>query len=118
MTGRRSHNQRFGAFGEDAVAQWYRSGGYEVLDRNWRCSAGELDLVAASDAVVIFVEVKARSSGRFGSGAEAVDWRKQKRLRALALQWLRQQDRHYPELRFDVVDVDQRGHIRPYLGCF
>lgn len=86
----------FGAAGEALAAQWYQQRGYEVLDRNWRCPDGELDLVLlAPDGAVVFTEVKARSSARFGVPAEAVTAGKQRRLRTLAVQYLRA----HPQLR-------------------
>ena len=117
MTARRL---ALGRAGEDAAAAWYAAHGYEVLDRNWRAGRGELDLVTArpEEGLVVFCEVKTRSSDRYGSGFAAVDHRKQRRLRALAVQWLGAQDRHWPELRFDVVDVDARGNLRVLEGAF
>ncbi|MGB5756051.1 MAG: YraN family protein [Acidimicrobiales bacterium] len=109
---------RFGRFGEQCAADWYCQNGYEVLSRNWRCSRGELDLIVARGPLVAFVEVKARSSRRFGSGAEAVDWRKQSRIRSLASHWLDQHQGWYTDLRFDVVDVDRRGHLDVFQDCF
>jgi putative endonuclease len=109
-----------GRSGEDAAAAWYEAHGFVVLDRNWRIARGELDIVAAQleRGLVVFCEVKTRSSSRYGSGLAAVDRRKQQRLRALALQWLAAQDRRWPELRFDVVDVDARGHLKVVEGAF
>lgn len=117
MTARR---RAFGQAGEDAAATWYRARGYEVLARNWRVPGGELDLVAArpAEGLLVFCEVKARSSGRYGSGFDAVDGRKQRRLRALAGQWLAAQERHWDQLRFDVVDVDARGHLKVREAAF
>ena len=117
MTARRL---ALGRAGEDAAAAWYEAHGYEVLARNWRAGRGELDLVAARPGVglVVFCEVKTRSSARYGSGFAAVDRRKQQRLRALALQWLAAQDRHWSDLRFDVVDVDARGHLQVLEAAF
>jgi putative endonuclease len=118
------HNQRFGRRGEDAAAEWYRNAGYRIVDRNWRCPRGEIDLVVVDDNTVVFVEVKARTSGRYGSGFDAVDHRKQRRLRRLAALWLadRRSDRgeagFYPDLQFDVVEVDPRGNLRIRRGCF
>jgi putative endonuclease len=70
-----------GARGEDAAAAWYRDASYVVLDRNWRCAQGELDVVASSAAgdVLVFCEVKTRSSAAFGSPFEAVTLAKQRR---------------------------------------
>lgn len=109
---------RFGRFGEDCAAEWYRQNGYRILSRNWRCVRGELDLVVSRGSLVAFVEVKARSSRRFGSGAEAVDWRKQTRIRSLASQWLEENGSYVAELRFDVIDVDGRGGLEVFLDCF
>ncbi|MHB8328736.1 MAG: YraN family protein [Acidimicrobiales bacterium] len=80
-----------GKRGEDAVADWYRAHGYSVVDRNWRCPLGELDLVVLGEggAVLAFCEVKTRSSTVFGSPLEAVTAAKQRRLRRLAGSWLR-----------------------------
>ena len=56
----------FGQAGEDRAAAWYRAHGYAVLDRNWRCREGELDLVVRRGRTLVFVEVKARRTDRFG----------------------------------------------------
>jgi len=113
-----THAGRFGRFGEQCAAQWYVHNGYEVLAENWRCSDGELDLIVTDGSAAVFVEVKARSSRRFGSGAEAVDHRKQRKLRRLAARWLNQADGQFQDLRFDVVDVDSNGTVAVYEECF
>lgn len=99
--------RRLGASGEAAAAAWYVEHGYRILDRNWRAgAAGELDLVIGRDSLVIFCEVKTRSSVRYGSPMEAVTRPKQVRLRRLAASWLRA----HPiagrrDVRFDVASV-------------
>ena len=99
-----------GTRGEMAVARWYEDQGYQVIERNWRCREGELDLVLERGRVVVFCEVKTRTGDAFGVPAEAVTPTKQRRIRGLALLWLnerRDQDDSsgYPELRFDVASV-------------
>lgn len=93
-----------GQWGERRVARHYESAGYVVLDHNWRVRGGELDLVMMRGDEIVFCEVKTRSSGRFGSGFEAVDARKQRFLRRTAMSWLDAHDRR-GRLRFDVATV-------------
>ena len=99
------HRRALGARGEDQVAAWYRSRGYSILDRNWRCREGEIDLVASRGATLVICEVKTRSSLAFGSPAEAVGWSKQRRLRRLAARYLRESSRRARHVRFDVASV-------------
>jgi putative endonuclease len=99
-----------GVRGEEAAAAWYTAASYEVLDRNWRCAEGEIDVVAqsADGGVLVICEVKTRSSGTFGSPFDAVTPAKQRRLRTLAALWLRSARRgvvRYDRIRFDVAAV-------------
>ncbi len=107
-----------GAAGEQAAAKWYRTNGYRIITRNWRNERGEIDLICRRDHTVVFVEVKTRTSGRYGTGFAAVDWRKQTQVRRLAHAWLSASDRYFDEVRFDVVDVDHRGHIQVIEAAF
>ena len=83
-----ARRRQLGRQGEDLVATWYERRGYQVVARNWACRAGELDIVACKGSQYVFCEVKTRSSGAFGLPVEAVDGRKQARLRRLAAMWL------------------------------
>jgi putative endonuclease len=94
-----------GRRGEDLVARWYEAAGYTVLDRNWRCRDGELDLVLRRGRTVVFCEVKTRRSTRFGAPVEAVTAAKQRKLRTLAMQWLGAAGGQGGDLRFDVASV-------------
>jgi len=98
-----------GRYGEDLAARYLGEVGLAVLDRNWRCPDGELDIVALEGAVLAFVEVKTRSTLGYGDPAEAVHAVKAARIHRLALRWL---DEHrecglprHLQLRFDVVSV-------------
>ena len=99
--------QRLGAAGEDRAAAWYRSQGYEIVDRNWRCRDGELDLICARGRQLVVCEVKTRSSLAFGHPAEAVTRPKQVRIRGLAARWLAEGRSPFApsEVRFDVAAV-------------
>ncbi|MGV0851039.1 YraN family protein [Mycolicibacterium phlei] len=96
-----------GALGEQLAVEHLRAQGLRVLARNWRCRYGELDVVAADDArrAVVFVEVKTRTSDRFGGVEEAVTPQKVRRLRRLAGLWLAGQDARWDSVRIDVVGV-------------
>ena len=85
-TGARRH-QRLGQSGEELAARWYRAQGYEIVARNWRCRAGEIDIVARQGDLTVFCEVKTRTSTRFGLPVEAVGAAKQLRARRLAAAW-------------------------------
>ena len=93
----------FGQAGEERAARWYRSHGYTIVDRNWRCREGELDLVVARGRTLVFVEVKTRRTDRFGTPAEAITWRKQQRLRTLNHQLSRYTQRHIPRCGGDLA---------------
>jgi len=100
-----------GAYGERVAAAHLVASGMVVLERNWRCPAGEVDIVARDGDVLVFVEVKNRTSVLFGSPLEAVTPRKAARLRRLAATWLHERSLHVPETRIDLVGV-----LRPRRG--
>ncbi len=98
---------RLGALGEQLAVEYLTSCGLRVVDRNWRCRYGELDVIAvdASAGLVVFVEVKTRTTDRFGGVAQAVTPQKVRRLRRLAGLWLATQDDGWAQVRIDVVGV-------------
>jgi putative endonuclease len=100
-----SRRQQLGAEGEARVAHHYEERGYTVLDRNWRCRDGELDLVLRDGRTLVVCEVKTRSSVAFGTPAEAVTAKKQAKLRTLARQWLASSSFRPRQIRFDVAAV-------------
>lgn len=91
--------------GEDLVCTHLEGLGWQVVERNWRCPLGELDVVADEDGLVVFCEVKTRRSTRFGTPLEAVDGPKARRLRRLAWAWLDAHDRRGHAFRIDVLGV-------------
>jgi putative endonuclease len=103
-----------GAYGERQAVRFLSEQGMRLLDRNWRCADGEIDIVARDGEVLVFCEVKTRRGLRFGAPSEAVVPAKVRRLRRLAAQWLAASGIHPAEVRFDVVSVlrPQRGPAR------
>lgn len=93
-----------GRWGEKYVAAYLQQQGYEILETNWKCRFGELDLIVQNQEYLCFVEVKLRKNDAFGRGAEAVDGRKQHKLRRTAELYL---SRHatYRQPRFDVIEL-------------
>jgi putative endonuclease len=107
-----------GRLGEEAALARYRAAGYSLLAQNWRCPAGELDLVLRRGDVVVFCEVKTRAGGAFGGGHEAVTWRKQRKLRQLAELFLAGLLTFPAAVRFDVASVLARPGTRPAVEVF
>ena len=98
-------NRARGQWGENLAAAHYRRLGHHILDRNWRSSTGELDLVLFDGSTYVFSEVKARRTTDFGPASAAVTVAKQRRIRQLAVEWLRAHDVHASSIRFDVVAI-------------
>ena len=102
-----SGRQVYGTRGEELAAAWYTERGFEVVERNWRCPSGEIDLVATRPGLVVFCEVKARTSDRYGSASEAVTPAKQRRVRRAAAAYLASAGRgRRRAVRFDVACVE------------
>lgn len=95
-----------GRWGEALVAEDLRRRGVEILAAGYRCRFGEIDLIAADDKYLRFIEVKLRKSGAMVSGREAVDRRKQGRLRTTAELWLAEHPEEGRQPRFDVAEVE------------
>lgn len=109
------HHLVLGRRGEDLAAAYLCDQGLVILDRNWRCAMGEIDIVARDGEVVVVCEVKTRSSHRFGSPFEAITAQKANRLQRLAFAWLQEQGLGPRQLRFDVVAIVDSGMGAPEL---
>jgi putative endonuclease len=94
-----------GRAGEDAAARFLTDHGYVVLDRNWRCKLGEIDIVATDGSSLVVCEVKTRGGRAYGSPAEAVTYEKLVRLRLLAIEWVKASRGRWPRVRIDVIAV-------------
>ncbi|MEW5898090.1 MAG: YraN family protein [Bacillota bacterium] len=102
--------QELGKLGEELAASYLQEKGYRLLERNYRCRLGEIDIVALDGDVLVFVEVRCRTSGRFGLPQESIRREKQAKLRKLAQYYLLRAARSGPapatgknQVRFDVL---------------
>ena len=104
----RPSRTELGAYGERLACRYLVEHGYTILDRNWRCVRGEIDIIAKGPGALVVCEVKTRTSELFGAPFEAVTRRKLGRLRLLAGLWLEGQPRgqhRRSQLRLDVISI-------------
>ncbi len=115
-----NHRQSLGRWGESLAADYLTRRGYRLLDRNARTAHGELDLVIQqpSPSVVIFVEVKARSSRTFGRPEESITPRKQAHLLAAAQAYLQSHPELDGDWRIDVIAIERRAGQPPEIIHF
>lgn len=116
------NNKVFGAFGESLATDYLSQQGYRVIERNFSCRAGEIDIIAIHGDTVVFIEVKTRSSERFGMPSEAVSTTKQRRIVKTALFYL-QKNRLLDNMsRFDVIEIitdeDNKSRINLIQDAF
>jgi putative endonuclease len=105
MTTTARQRTQLGAYGEVFAARHLIAAGMVLLDRNWRCEAGEIDLVLRDRGVLVVCEVKTRSSTHYGAPLEAVTTRKAERLKHLAARWMEEHRVRPSEVRIDLVGV-------------
>ncbi len=114
--------QKSGKAGEDLAAVYLLDNKYKIIERNYRCPLGEIDIIARDGPQIVFVEVKSKNSGRYGRPEEAVDRKKQAKLSRIALFYLKNKFGLDAPARFDVVSVymDQKAPpvIRLYKNAF
>jgi len=106
------NRRRKGALWEAETARHLEEAGYEIVERNYRTRAGEIDLIARKGRVLAFVEVKMRSSEAFGHPEEAIDSRKQKKIIEIAQHYLAEHPYPDHDIRFDVVAISGEGPHR------
>ncbi|HEU4732275.1 MAG TPA: YraN family protein [Kofleriaceae bacterium] len=94
-----------GASAERGAAQLLAGAGYQIVERNYRCKAGEIDIIARDGDVLVFVEVRSRSDAEHGSAVETIRHTKQRRVARVAAYYLATVEPSYDECRFDVVAI-------------
>jgi putative endonuclease len=94
-----------GQQGEQLAAGFLTEAGLEILDSNWRCQHGEIDIVARDGEALVICEVKTRSGVRFGTPLEAITRQKAARLRRLAVAWVTAHSLFFEQIRIDAIGV-------------
>ncbi len=115
------HFHAVGKAGEEVAIQYLRQQGYQVLERNYRCRFGEIDLIARDGSTLAFIEVKTRRSQRFGPAAAAVTLEKQRHLVKASQVYLTRKRKAHELCRFDVVTIEldaDRLHIELIKDAF
>ena len=121
LIGRLRDRVRSGEAGEDLACDYLRARGYQILERNFRCRSGEVDIVAREGLATVFVEVKDRRGGSHGEGFEAVTFGKRRRLIRAARLYAASKGVSEQPIRFDVVSIDRadgRSRVRHDQDAF
>ncbi|KAB8197074.1 YraN family protein [Nonomuraea phyllanthi] len=100
-------DQELGRQGEEVAVTYLEAKGMKIIDRNWRCRHGEIDIIAEDGPSLVVVEVKTRSGRSHGTALESVSRAKLARLRMLAAKWLATQPRTYESVRVDVIALER-----------
>lgn len=119
---KRTHNQKIARRGESAAAAYLENRGYEILQRNWRCKYGEVDIVALDEDTLVFVEVKTRTNIDMGFPEEAVDAAKRDKYEKIAAAYLVKNRTAPMALRFDVIGLlvvaPDQAVVRHHINAF
>lgn len=97
-----------GKQGEDWAVKYLKSNGFKILDKNYRCSFGEIDIVAKEKDTIVFIEVKTRKSAELIEPFESVGKKKQAKIRNLAEYYLQEKEYFDCEIRFDVLSITSK----------
>jgi len=115
MARAKRHHQVLGGRGEELAVAYMQAKQLIILDRNWRCALGEVDIVAADGSTLVMCEVKTRSSQRFGSPLEAITASKAIRMQRVGFAWCKHHQANASNVRFDVVSIIDPGVGQPHI---
>ena len=113
----KTENLKVGKWGEEIALDYLKNNNYKILEKIFKCKIGEIDLIAKTNDIIVFVEVKTRSSDMFGHPREAVNYYKQKKIRSVALNYLKYKNLLNFSCRFDVIEILD-GNITHLENCF
>ncbi len=101
--------QRVGKQGEEIAEKYLKKQGYKILNKNFRCKQGEIDLIASDKNEIVIIEVKTRTSNTYGNPADAVDIRKQRHIYNAAQYYLYKNKLETKQIRIDVIEIYIEG---------
>ncbi len=101
----KSDNKKTGKTGEDIATAFLRKKRYKIIERNYKCVFGEIDIVARDMSDIVFIEVKSRKSKDFGEPEDAVTLNKQRKISKVALNYLKEKNLDDHKARFDVIAI-------------
>ena len=99
------NNKEFGSMGEDIAVKYLIQNGFDIIDRNFYSRFGEIDIIATKNTDIIFIEVKTRKNILYGRGSEAVNYKKQSKIKNTALDFISQKNIVNVNFRFDVIEI-------------
>lgn len=102
----KKYNKFIGSYGEDISVEFLKNEGYKVLEKNFNCSSGEVDIIAFRDEIISFIEVKSRFTNSFGNPRESVTCYKQRRIIDVAKYYLHLKKCYNYYIRFDVIEIN------------
>ncbi|HSH35827.1 YraN family protein [Schnuerera sp.] len=106
------NNLKKGIFGENEAVKYLVSQGYRILDRNYRTKVGEIDIIAIKSHILVFIEVKARTSTSYGYPYEAVNWKKQEKIYKSSLIYIKHKSMNNYQIRYDIIEVYLRKKLK------
>lgn len=106
-----------GSLYEDICAEYLTENGFNVLQRNYKCKVGEIDIVAEKDNIIRFIEVKYRGNGKYGFALESIDLKKQNRIKRAASWFLNEKGLNGVQCSFDVITVENNV-VEYYFNCY
>lgn len=101
----KNYNKPIGFYGEDLSVEFLKERGYKILERNFTCSFGEVDIIALKNNIISFIEVKSRFTASFGKAKEAVTCYKQKKIIKVSKYYLHKKNLYDYYVRFDVIEI-------------
>ena len=99
------NNIRKGILGENEACKYLISKGYSIIDRNYKTKIGEIDIIAIKSKILVFIEVKTRTSVDYGYPYEAVNWKKQEKIYKSSLIYIKHKNMENYQIRYDIIEV-------------